>query len=197
MKFYSTFTKRNKKMPVNINIPDNQIDTMIKFYVDRQKEKRELILSLEKEVREFSSTIMQLRNAKSKPTHLNPESIETIPSEKVYSPKWPWVKKIEFAMNEANKFITTKEVVEILTNYEPEFIADRKRAIGSISSTLSVKSGTSQDSKDFIKRESESGELEYYPWGKYMIENSEEKEEKPISPTTNYGMEMVVNDMPF
>lgn len=75
-----------------------------------------------------------------------------------YSDKWPWVKKVQFAIEYHKRPLTTREIVETLTEYESSLLIDRKRAIASVSSILSSKSG---ENKDFLRVNSEFGDFAY------------------------------------
>jgi len=172
-------------MPIKIEIKDDHIKDLIDFYSSKQKNVRDQISKLERDLRDINATIAQLKQR-----HINRDiTISSLLEDReVFSTKWPWAKKIAYAITEASKPITTKEIVDILEIYEPKTDEERKTAISSVSSTLSVKSGKYLDKKDFIKRVSDSGEFEYDIW----------KEEKNIQDSTQkFGSQIVIDDLPF
>jgi hypothetical protein len=73
-----------------------------------------------------------------------------------YSEKWPWLRKVQFALESQSSPLTTKEIVDVLTEYEASFLFDRKRAVASVSSVLSTNSGS-----EFTRVTSESGGFAY------------------------------------
>ncbi len=75
-----------------------------------------------------------------------------------YSEKWPWLKKIRFTIELKGCALTTNEIVDALVEREIGLMFERKKAVASVSSVLSTKSGPG---KDFLKTESDSGEYAY------------------------------------
>jgi len=141
-------------MPIQIEVHDSHAQLLIEFYVSRLKLLREEIQERERESKEINGVIQQLK----KRAALAGEADE-IPTPLVYyNDKWTWLKKIHFALEQRGKALSTKEIVDTLADYEPTFLFDRKRAIASISSVLSVKSGAG---KDFLKVDTDSGEFAY------------------------------------
>lgn len=144
-------------MLIQIEVQDTHAQLLIEFYVQRLKVLRDEILERERETKDINSTIQKLKKKNSNSGHQeianNAVSIET-----PYSDKWPWVKKVSFVLENSSQPLTTKEIVDILTEYEPSFLFDRKRAIASISSILSSKWGAD---KEFLRVESESGDFAY------------------------------------
>lgn len=142
-------------MPIQIEIHDSHIQPLIDFYVNRLKTLRNEIVEREKEMKDVTQTIQKLK----KTTLLTQGNEEnTIPSVE-YSDKWTWVRKIEFAISFKNKPLTTKEIVDVLTEFEPSFLFDRKRVVASISSTLSTRSGSD---KEFERTTNDNNEFAYY-----------------------------------
>jgi hypothetical protein len=146
-----------KPMPVQIAIQDNQADLMIDFYVNRLKTLREEILARENETKLINNLVQQL---KKRDTSMVAESMPSyaISNRPDYSEDWPWMKKILFALNNSPTPMTSKEIVGFLTDYEPVLLFDKKRAIASVSSILSTKSGKG---KTFVRTEKESGDFAY------------------------------------
>lgn len=141
-------------MPIQIEVHDSHAQILIDFYLKRLKALRDEIVEREREMKDITQTIQKLKKGG---TTAEIESKTTIPAIE-YSDKWTWVKKIEFAIEQQRKPLTTKEIVEVLTEFEPSFLFDRKRVVASISSTLSTKSG---EGKDFVRVETESGDFAY------------------------------------
>lgn len=179
-----------KPMAINITIPDSQLDSMIEYYIGLQKSKKDTITGIEKEIKEISSIVLQLKKAKTDQPQQNGVYEDLFGA--VYNPKWPWVKKIEYAMNEAGKPVTTKEIVEIITKYEPEYIAERKKAVASVSATLSQKSGSLYDKKEFVRSESETGETAYSVWDQATYDFEQMLMGMPPEPT-----QVKFDDLPF
>ena len=143
-------------MPILIEVNDTHIKQLTEFYIQRLKVLRDEIIEREKESKEINATIQKLRKT---PSASERYDNLTRPLSTEYSDKWPWAKKVQFAIKEQGKPLTTKDIVDVLTEYETTFIYDRKRAIASISSVLSSKFG---DGKEFGRIESESGDFAYY-----------------------------------
>lgn len=173
-------------MAIRIEIKDDQIDDLINFYLLKQKGIRDQILKLEIELKDVNATIAQL---KQRPVNIKePFDASFRLNAEVFSTKWPWLKKITFAIKEAGKPVTTNEIIETLELYEPKFKEDRKKVLSSVSSTLSVKSGSYAEKKPFIKRLSESGEFTYDIWQE--VQNAEEMPRQ-------YGTHIIMDDLPF
>lgn len=144
-------------MPIQIEINDEHIEALIEFYIQRIKVLRNEISEREKETKEINTQILKLKKGK----NIGSSSFSTSTSTKPlanYSDKWPWVKKIRFALDLEGRPLTTKEIVDILIDYEISLMFDRKKAVASISSMLSTKSGPD---KEFLRIESESGDFAY------------------------------------
>ena len=142
-------------MPIQIEINDAHIQPLIDFYIKRLRTLKDEIMEREREMKEISQVIQKLK----KREVISDTDAEITVSSIPYSDKWTWVKKIEFAIEYQNKPLTTKEIVDTLTEFEPSFLFDRKRVVASISSTLSSKSGPN---KEFVRVERDSGEFAYH-----------------------------------
>lgn len=143
-------------MPVNIDVLDSHAQLLIEFYMTRMKALRDEIIEKEREMKEINQVVQKLkkRNMTEHPD-IKPDNAIVLSD---YSDKWPWVKKIAFAIENQGKPLTTKEIVETLTEYEPSFLFDRKRVVASISSILSTKSGAG---KDFVRLQNVAGDFAY------------------------------------
>jgi hypothetical protein len=158
-------------MPVQIEINEAHIDAIIDFYIQRLKALRDEITEKEREFKEINSQILKLKRSKaSTPISANSYRV-TSTSAANYSDKWPWVKKIQFAIEQQGKALTTKEIVDTLLEYEIGLMFDRRKAVASISSVLSVKSGAD---KEFLREESDSGEFAYSINNPIASENDDE-----------------------
>ena len=144
-------------MPVNIQIDESHIDALIDFYIQRMKILRDEIAAKEKESKEINIQILKLKKGKNQPS-LHSSQIDDVRNNVEYSDKWPWVRKIRFAIEQQKKPLTTKQIVETLTEHDTELLFDRKKAIASVSSMLSTKSGLD---KEFIRLEGETGDFAY------------------------------------
>jgi hypothetical protein len=144
-------------MPVQIEIHDGHIDALIDFYIQRLRVLRDEIAERERESKDINAQILRLKKGKSQG---QPDSaVKGVALKPVhYSDKWPWVKKIQFAIEQRGTPLTTKEIVDTLIEYEIGLMFDRKKAVASVSSMLSTKSG---EGKEFMRVESESGDFAY------------------------------------
>ena len=142
-------------MGVQIEINEKDVEALTMFFVQRLKVLREEIMEREKEIKSITNTIQMLR----KPVSSSSDSAESAVKLTNYSDKWTWLKKVQFAIEQAGAPLTTKEIVDVLTEYETTFIYDRKRAVASISSVLSGRWGAD---KEFSRTESKSGDFAYF-----------------------------------
>lgn len=140
-------------MAIQIEILDSHVKHLTEFYIQRLKTLREEIQERERETKEINANILKLKKGGT----TSPEAVPTILSAD-YSDKWPWLKKVQFAIELQNRPLTTKEIVDTLSEYEPSFIYDRKRAVASISSILSSRWG---EGKEFKRTQSDSGDFAY------------------------------------
>jgi hypothetical protein len=140
-------------MPIQIEVQDVHAQLLVDFYVQRLKILRDEIIEREREAKEINTVIQKLRK-KDGLLELPTSQTHKMP----YSDKWTWVKKVQFAIEHEDRPLTTKEIVDVLTEYETTFLFDRKRAVASISSVLSSKSGAD---KEFSRIESDSGDFAY------------------------------------
>jgi hypothetical protein len=141
-------------MPIQIEIQDTHAKLLVDFYLQRLKVLRNEIAEREREAKEINVIMQRLRKSKGAAT------VDMVIEEPAtpYSEKWPWVRKIHFALKITGKPLTTKEIVDLLSGYEANFILDRKKVVASISSVLSTKSGPG---KEFIRVPGDSGDFAY------------------------------------
>ena len=172
-------------MNISIQFKEAEIPVLIEMYLDKVKQKKEEIFHLEKDVKDISAKVSQLRLA----LKGGNGSIAPLQSDSAYSDKWQWVKKISFAIELNGKPLTINEIIDTLSDYEPSFINDRKKVMSSISGTLSIKSGSYDDRKEFIRCNSESGEYAYDVW-----KENEPEQQKSIE---KFGNEIELDDLPF
>ena len=175
-------------MTIQIEIKDDQIEDLVEFYSIKQRSLKDQISKLEKNLRDVSATISQLKHLATMPRTSKANFLEETD---IFSPKWPWIKKIAFAIKEAGKPISTREIVEILSVYEQRTEEEKKTAISSVSSTLSVKSGKHSDKREFVKDVNSSGEYVYNIWRENSKIDSCEYDAK------YYGSNIVIDDLPF
>lgn len=163
---------------------EKEVEVLIEMYLNKVKNKKDELSIVETEIRELNAKILQLRRAL-----LGGEgTYGKVGSDELYSSKWQWVKKINFALEFTKKALTANEIFEILSKFETEFNLDKRKIMSSISGTLSSKSGSYEDRKEFIKKEGVSGEYEYQIW----------KEDYSLKKNIFYsGNEIVVEDLPF
>jgi hypothetical protein len=153
-------------MPVKIEINQQDAEDLIDFYVEKQKKISDQISGLETSLVQINEKIIELKQILKGEFAQN----NTFP-ESTYSAKWNWVKKITFAIEIAGKPLTTKEIVDVLTDYDPNYIINRKTAIASVSATISAKSGPYEHYKDFIKIPADWGDYSYDVWREKVIES--------------------------
>lgn len=161
-------------MPIQIEIQDSHAQLLIDFYIARLKVLRDEIQDREKESKDINTTIQRLRKREIPLTIGNGHQID----KSIYSEKWPWLRKVQFALESRSTPLTTKEIVDVLTEYEASFLFDRKRAVASVSSILSTNAGS-----EFIRVPSESGGFAYR-----LTTNNDHK---------NNTLEEPIDDLPF
>lgn len=138
-------------MPVNIYIQDEHVGFLIEFFNSKLKSIKEQKNELEKEESSIKASIAQLKSKKSESVSADIKIAMPLieNNDKEFNSDWIWVRKIEFAIKDLGQPSTTSEIVDRIILYEPAL--DRKKAIASVSSNLSVKSGAPEDNKSFIK----------------------------------------------
>ena len=133
------------QMAIKIEVKQNDIHLLIDFYHQKLKILKEEIIAKEKEVRSINSMIVQLKSVDKQQvikTNLKAENpINQKKSNPAYSPDWPWAKKIVFALNYKGHALNTKEIIEVLTEFEPSILFEHKKTLASVSSALSLNSG--------------------------------------------------------
>lgn len=151
-------------MPIQIEIQDGHAQLLIDFYVGRLRVLRDEILERERESKDINAVIQKLKKREAPIAITNGSHVHR-PD---YSEKWPWLRKVHFALEVKDEPLTTKEIVDVLTEYEPSFLFDRKRAVASISSILSTKAGS-----EFVRVDSASGDFAYR-----LMNDSDHKDNK-------------------
>ena len=145
----AVFVKNFTMAGVQIEVSEQHVKQLQEFYVQRLITLKKEISEREKEIKEISKTLQTLKKSISENDLTEDQSNKASD----YRPEWPWVKKVGFAIEFENRPLTTREIVDLLSDFEPSFHADRKRVVASISSVLSSKSG-----KEFIKNSNPSGD---------------------------------------
>ncbi len=147
-------------MPIKIEISNKYLDDLISFYLEKQKEIKLQIHALENELTELSSLIINLKQSERLESNMQSDTKEY----EQYSTDWTWVKKISFVLEKAKKPLSTREIVDVLEVFEPQYVLQRKTATASVSATLSTKSGSYLQKKEFIKIPSEWGDSKFELW---------------------------------
>ncbi len=169
-------------MPIQIDEKDAQ--DLIDLYIQKQRSIKNQMAVLNADLKALNTKITDLKQA------LKSGDINTGASDEMeYNINWHWVKKIEFAITKAGKPLTTNEIVDILTDYQPEYISGRRSAIASVSATLSLKSGTHSMHKEFVKIISDWGGTLYDVW-------KEIPDPLPDSPSA-FNKDEPLEDLPF
>lgn len=112
-----------------LKVDKKQRDSLVLRYKD---EKKQLLT----QIREIDSYLMQLGE---NVTNKNDQQLE-IPSSKYqdYSSKWPYIRKTKFILENEQKFLTVREIIEIIIEIEPKlnFETIRKSVAGVISERI-------------------------------------------------------------
>lgn len=171
-------------MPFHLEVTDKDAMDLIEFYTEKQKSIKLQMSELTASLKDISSKIYDLKGI------LDARQTFSSPEDKTaYSLKWHWVKKIQFAIHKEGRPLTTKEIVDILSNYQPEYISERRKAIASVSAILSTKSGTHAQHKEFVKIPADWGEYTYDVW------REDEKNDDSDDISNSGGLSL--SDLPF
>lgn len=173
-------------MSVNITFKESEIPLLINLYLESLKTKKDEISTMEKEVKEINAKIIQLKRALNSAG--TDSTIQPVNGNEIYSDNWQWTKKIQFAIEQANRPLTVSEIVETLGEVEPSILTEKRKAMSSISGTLSNKSGEYKDKKEFVRSVSPSGDYAYDVWKEGTLTTEIQ---------TKYGNAMIVDDLPF
>lgn len=142
-------------MATIIEIKNELVPELVSFYTQKVKDAKAEIKKHEANIKEYYATITQLTKGG--------DDHESKPLKSTYSAEWRWQDKIRFALNELGMPSTTREIVDYIGLYEPHFINEEsKKAIGSVSAILSMKSGDESEKKPFIKDTRANGENVYW-----------------------------------
>ena len=136
---------------VPILLDERYLDSLIQFHLQKQQEIRDHIALLQLEEKALSATIVELRQAQNK---VKPEFSPQL-GEILYNREWTWTKKIDFALDVAGRAMTSREIVDLLENYEPQLKSQGRKPIASVSAVLSTKSG------DYYDRYEGDGDVRY------------------------------------
>lgn len=147
---------------VNINLSKAELTYLVDTLIDKIKSKKAEKESLEREIKDLNARIIQFKKALNETESgviINPTT-----ENDNYSDKWAWLTKIEFAINLSKRPLTTNEIYDVLCEFEPHLLADKRKATSTISGTASIKSGSYEEKKDLIKNKNKNGEYEYTIW---------------------------------
>lgn len=139
-----------RNMPINIQISERDIPLLIKVYTDKKNK-------LLEELKTVDAFLLQLNEGKRKKDSLDIGTL-TQPHKK-YNLDWTWVDKIEYILQEANKALTTSEIVTRVIRLDPKLEGHERKVLGSISAVLSAKS---KPGGRFKRGENERGALVFW-----------------------------------
>jgi hypothetical protein len=177
-------------LSIKIEIRKEDAEDLVEFYVEKQKNIKNQMSALEASLKEINGKILELKQ-------ILKGEVKSDASEPEYSSKWHWVKKIEFAITVAGRPLTSKEIVDVLTDYDPSYIVGRKTAIASVSATLSAKSGAYEHHKDFVKIPAEWGDYLYDVWKEKVIEPIKENLDNQETDLVKIADSGIGDDLPF
>lgn len=141
-------------MPINIEVTENDAQLLVDFYLKKLKGLKEEIQAKEEEARSINAMLLQLKKISKEPL----VATESARVDARYTEDWPWLMKIMFALNISDRALTTNEIIEVLTEYEPSFLFERKKVTASISSVLSLRSAPG---KELVRVKQPSGDYSY------------------------------------
>ena len=164
-------------IPVKVYIQSKDLEELIDFYETKLLSVKQQRKDLDLSEREIRATLMQLRSKLSDLTAPEDNSIKYSiqPNLSSYSRTWQWVQKIEFAIREGGKPLTTTEIIEMLIVVEPALEDEKRKSISSVSAIVSMQSGTIDDkNKKFVKITDTIGKSRYYLHEEVLSENKSE-----------------------
>jgi hypothetical protein len=141
---------------ISIHLPKEHIPQLREYYQNR-------LTSLQKELNEVSALLEQLESQVHTTTQVNGQGVLISPPVQIspggYHPKWSLIKKAKFALKEAGRPLTSKEIVDlIIDNHDPAMRNERKRFMSSMSGTLSAHS---KPGGIFKRQQNELEDFEY------------------------------------
>ncbi len=122
-----------------IDIPDNQIQVLREFYINKAKPIYEKYQASKKQWEEIEPMLVQLGIDKGTfstvPARPNVQAEENVLTDG-YDSNWPWLKKSEFVLGRKDN-LTSLEIIDVLLReYEPSM--EKTKAINSLPATLSM-----------------------------------------------------------
>lgn len=132
-------------MSIKIELNDGAAGLFRSMVVKRCAELKEQILFLTDELKANEELLKQL-SSEAFPDIARPHTIyggknivtEEKPIIAEYSKNWTWEAKIKYVINEADRALTTAEIVKRIMEIEP-YLRDRSKIVASVSATLSIK----------------------------------------------------------
>jgi len=126
-----------------IEFTESQIEELISYYTLQATKESDEVKIHQKKQSEYMEMVNVLKEKlTTTQSPVVPQLFDNSGSSLIYDKNWPSIKKIIFAMETANKPLTTREIVDMLKIYDPSF-SDKKideAAIANFSSVLAMKS---------------------------------------------------------
>ena len=136
-------------MTIKLEIKETDVEPLKQFYQNRLNQISGQIDMLKADLEGITRVLAKLN---SEPLN-GEERIESIQRKNGYPAKGTWVDRIEFILNNANKPISTSQIVkEIITRYQPEL--ERGKVVASVSATLTAKAHENR----YLKTKNEKNE---------------------------------------
>lgn len=124
-------------MPINIQIKDNHVQSLVEFYGGKLKSVRESKKALEAEEKEYEEIINQLLKKPAKNENEAPQL--AIQSFKGYDVNWAIHEKISYVLKHSHEALTTRQIIDKLLSLEPGLNATKTKTEKNISTILSIK----------------------------------------------------------
>jgi hypothetical protein len=136
-------------------IPKEHVPQIREYYLNRR-------VLLRTELAEVDSLLLQLGIQAEEAAPMMNGQISLLPDNgnpSGYNPRWNLIKKAKFAIKNAGRPLTSKEIVEfIINNYDKPLNTQRKKFMSSMSGTLSNKS---KAGGVFKRTQNDADEYEY------------------------------------
>jgi hypothetical protein len=123
-------------MDIQLKISEQLAKEMLEFIETKIRSKQTEIVELENEIADLRIQRQELE------ARLNGSQKLLVPdkSEVKYQPKWPIFRKILFILEKHGRPMSTRDIVEYITElYEPEIANERNKLVGNVSSVLGTK----------------------------------------------------------
>lgn len=129
------------RMPINIQIDESQIQSLVEFYGLKLEAVRTQKQVLEQEEKKYVALIGQLTMPDSK--HQNTEKPEPalLPKTRAYSASWPIHEKIKHVLIIDNRPLSSRDIINRLLSLEPALNVNKEKTAKNISTVLSIRKG--------------------------------------------------------